>query len=76
MAGTRLPLKDQLFNRDKIAGIAAELRSAHSCFDAAGFVEDAMSRLPELELKQRIAWITDCLERRLPSDFRRAASAR
>ncbi|WP_222109372.1 hypothetical protein [Streptomyces cupreus] len=67
-------LKDQLFNRDKVATIAAQLGCAHRAFDAVSFEKAVMSRLPELELKQRISWITDCLEAHLPVDYRRAVN--
>jgi hypothetical protein len=66
--------KDRLFNRDKVAQIAGELSHAHWAFDAAGFENQVMSRLPELELKQRIAWITDCLETHLLGSYRRAVN--
>jgi hypothetical protein len=59
-------LKDRLFNRDKVARMAGELSHAHRAFDADGFENQVMARLPELELKQRIAWITDCLGTHLP----------
>lgn len=70
----RSQLKDRLFNRDKVATIATQLSCAHRAFDAAAFESRVMSRLPELELKQRIAWITDCLEIHLPVDYRRAVN--
>lgn len=67
-------LKDRLFNRDKVATIAAQLSGAHRAFDTAAFERQVMSRLPELELKQRISWITDCLEAHLPVGYRRAVN--
>jgi 3-methyladenine DNA glycosylase AlkC len=72
MDNQRVLLKDQLFNRDKVAQIAAELSRAQRSFDASAFEGEVMSRLPELELKQRIGWIADRLEASLPSDYRRA----
>lgn len=72
MTRQRPLLKDQLFNRDKVATIATQLSCAHRAFDAAAFEGQVMARLPELELKQRISWITDCLEAHLPVDYRRA----
>lgn len=41
-------VKDQLFNRNKVAQIAAEIRQAHSAFDPAAFTEAVMARLPTL----------------------------
>jgi 3-methyladenine DNA glycosylase AlkC len=70
----RSALKDRLFNRAKVTRLASELSSAHRGFAAAEFIEEVMSRLHELELKQRIAWITDCLENQLPRDYRRAVN--
>ena len=70
----RVLLKDQLFNRGKVAQIAAELSRSERTFAAAAFEAEVMSRLPELELKQRIAWIADCLEASLPGDYRRAVN--
>ena len=68
----RRQLKEELFNRDKVAMIAAELTTTSRTFDASAFVSRVMSRLPELELKQRISWIVDCLEVHLPADYRAA----
>jgi 3-methyladenine DNA glycosylase AlkC len=73
-AGQRVPLKDQLFHRDKVAQIAAELSRVHPALDAPGFMAEATSRFPQLALKQRITWITDCLEKHLPGGYRRAVS--
>lgn len=72
MVGHRVLLKDQLFNHDKVTRVAAEISGVSQTFDAAAFVHEATSRLPGLELKQRLEWITDCLERHLPRDFGRA----
>lgn len=71
-APQRVLLKDQLFNPDRIARLAAELQTAHPALDVPAFVAETTARFPELELKQRISWITDCLERHLPDDFRAA----
>jgi 3-methyladenine DNA glycosylase AlkC len=72
MDSQRTLLKDRFFNRAKVATLATELKRAHPAFPAAAFVDQVMSRLSELELKQRIAWITDCLEKHLPGNYRRA----
>lgn len=66
-------LKDQLFNRDKVRYLAALYGDADPGFDADRFEADVMARLPELELKQRIAWIADCLAKRLPDALPEAA---
>lgn len=59
-------LKDQLFNSGKVHYLAGLFETADKSFDANAFETDVMARLPELELKARIAWIADCLGRALP----------
>lgn len=66
-------LKDQLFNQDKLIYLSRRLCGADAGFDGPGFVAQVMARLPELELKQRINWIADCLAKVLPDDFPAAA---
>ena len=59
-------LKDQLFNADKVAYLASLFADADAGFDADGFRSDVMAVLPDLELKQRINLIADCLGARFP----------
>ena len=73
MTQSGFSLKDQLFNRAKVSGLAARLRAAAPGFDADRFERSVMARLPELELKQRITWIADVLADHLPQDFATAA---
>jgi 3-methyladenine DNA glycosylase AlkC len=72
MDSQRTPLKDQLFNHAKVTAVATELSRAHRAFRGDAFVDQVMSRLPGLGLKQRIAWIADCLDNHLPGDYREA----
>jgi 3-methyladenine DNA glycosylase AlkC len=65
-------LKDQLFNRDKVARLGGELASVYPQFRADEFIGEVTARLTALELKERIAWIATCLARHLPSDYRQA----
>ncbi|MFK7938985.1 MAG: hypothetical protein AB8B82_06370 [Roseovarius sp.] len=65
-------LKDQLFNRAKVATLAARFDAP---FDGAGFTRQVMARLPELELKARIDWIAACFVAHLPDDFPQAVAA-
>ncbi|MEY8842905.1 hypothetical protein AB9K41_28055, partial [Cribrihabitans sp. XS_ASV171] len=64
-------LKDQLFNAEKVQGLAVRFAAADPGFDASGFEAVVMARLPELELKARIAWIATCLGRALPGPLER-----
>lgn len=54
-------LKDQLFNAEKVRYLAGLFGTAEAGFDADLFEQQVMDRLPDLELKQRIAWIAGCL---------------
>lgn len=60
-------LKDQLFNAEKTRYLAGLFASDQ--FDGAGFEARVMQRLPELELKERIAWIAECLAETVPGDL-------
>jgi len=71
--GARFSLKDHLFNPARIAVLSAELSRAWPGFDGPGFEERVNARLPELELKARIAMIAEVLADLLPDDFAQAA---
>lgn len=73
MAGDRYSLKDALFNAGKVEMLAGWMHRADPGFDAAAFQSRVMSRLPDLELKARIAWIAECLVAQLPQDFASAS---
>ncbi len=69
MTKKNFSLKDQLFNKDKVHKISLELKAAYSDFNPSSFTENVMSKFPELELKERIYWISDCLKTHLPPDY-------
>jgi 3-methyladenine DNA glycosylase AlkC len=62
-------LKDQLFNAEKTRYLAGLFADAGPSFDADAFETRVMSRLPELELKERMAWIAECLQHAVPGDL-------
>lgn len=62
-------LKDELFNKRKVAYLAKQLQHADQAFLHDAFVTSVMSKLRELELKARIGHIADCLEQYLPKEF-------
>lgn len=61
-------LKDELFNAETVGRLASGFRTADPGFDP-DFEARVLSRFPELELKQRIDWIADCLIEALPVPF-------
>ncbi|SDD97799.1 hypothetical protein [Ruegeria marina] len=66
-------LKDQLFNAEKVGYLAGLFDGPK--FDGAVFRARVMQRLPELELKQRIDWIAECLSETLPGALPQVAPA-
>jgi len=67
-------LKDQLFNLQKVRYLAGLFGDSDAGFDAQTFETRVMSRLLELELKERINWIAEVLEQMLPDDYTAAAA--
>ncbi|MGB5864094.1 MAG: DNA alkylation repair protein [Sulfitobacter sp.] len=63
------PLKDQLFNDQTVAQLAAEHARGIDGFDAVRFTKDALGGFPERELMARMEWLADCLEPQLSADF-------
>ena len=63
-------LKDALFNKERVAYLAGLFVAVDSSFDTKGFVKAVVKKLPVLELKARIQWIAEVLERYLPTDPR------
>lgn len=61
-------LKDALFNLKRVTYLADLFCAVDSNFNKKKFVAEAVKKFPELELKARIVWITEVLERYLPSD--------
>ena len=62
-------LKDQLFNLEKTRYLAGLFSAADPGFDAGAFESAVMSRLLDLELKERMAWIAEVLGRHLLGDL-------
>ncbi len=61
-------LKDALFNKVTVTYLAGLFVAVDSSFAAKGFVREVVGKFPELELKARIVWMAEVLERYLPAD--------
>ena len=70
----KFSLKDHLFNPPKIKKLSSNIKKAYPKFQHKKFEQEIIKKLPELELKQRITWISECLKKYLPSDFREATA--
>lgn len=66
-------LKDQLFNSEKTAYLAGLFVPHAADFDAGSFEADVVTRLPDLELKERISWIAEMLEHHIPGGLEEIA---
>lgn len=66
-------LKDHLFNEEKVSYLGGLLGDSIVGFDRSRFESRIMARLPELELKERIAHIAVVLADHLAPDFAAAA---
>ncbi|WP_366141383.1 DNA alkylation repair protein [uncultured Shimia sp.] len=68
-------MKDQLFNVETLSDLAAEYSAAISDFDGAAFHRQVVAGLQGRELMERLDWIADCIEARLPTSFSNMALA-
>ncbi|WP_209503719.1 MULTISPECIES: hypothetical protein [unclassified Ruegeria] len=66
-------LKDQMFNAEKVNYLSGLFSESHAEFDAPAFRSAVMSRLLDLELKDRIIWIATCLQQAVPGDLHAVA---
>jgi 3-methyladenine DNA glycosylase AlkC len=65
------PLKDQ-FDRDVIELLTKRFVAEHSNFDGDAFSARLLGEFPDLELKQRINLVADCLAEGLPPNYEAA----
>jgi 3-methyladenine DNA glycosylase AlkC len=63
----KFSLKDHLFNATKVALIANSIKNVYPVFE-----KDVLAAFPQLELKERIAHIRECLRKYLSADYRAA----
>ena len=71
---TNFSLKDQLFNKPAVSGLAKRIKAVYPQFKEAQFVKHTVTKFPELELKQRLSWIRENLRTYLPDDYRKAVT--
>jgi 3-methyladenine DNA glycosylase AlkC len=69
---TTFSLKDMLFNQEKVVMLATNIAAVYPDFDAKTFIKTTVEKFPELELKQRIAWIREQLYAYLPKEYQTA----
>lgn len=71
-AKSTFSLKDQLFNATKVAYLSDLVSAAYPSFAADDFQKDVVDAFPSLELKERIAHISEMLHKHLPGAYPKA----
>ena len=69
VSSDRFSLKDHLFNQEKVELMSTRLKKVYKKFPKSSFDEQVLSAFPELELKQRIAHISSCLNETIDKDY-------
>lgn len=62
-------LKDDLFNKESVSYLCSTLKSVMPEFKDETYLKDALNKFPELELKERMTYLTVLLYNYLPQDF-------
>ena len=62
-------LKDQLFHKKNVQYLAQLINKTYAEFDEEQFSKKVLSKFPELELKERIFWIRENMEKQLPQKY-------
>lgn len=71
----KFSLKDHLFNARTLGQLADEYAASLPGFGRDAFLAEVLPGLEGRELKERLDWIADCVEKRLPQDFPAMADA-
>lgn len=66
----KFSLKDELFNKEKVTGLANRIKEVYPEFKTRAFINRVVKKFPELELKERIEWITHNLEHYIHKDYK------
>lgn len=62
-------LKDQLFNKENVKYLAHLIKNVYPKLNQAKFEKNILKKFPELELKERIYWIRENIEKNLPHAY-------
>ena len=69
MDNNKLLLKDQLFNKENVTYLSFLIKNVYPKFDSVQFEKEVLKKFPVLELKERIFWIRENIEKLLPDDY-------
>jgi hypothetical protein len=65
-------LKDQLFNKEKVEYLSILIKDTYPDFLSEEFEKEVLSKFPELELKERMNYISDLFTKYLFEDFEKS----
>jgi hypothetical protein len=65
-------LKDQLFNKEKVEYLSILIKDTYPDFLSDEFEKEVLSKFPELELKERMNYISDLFTKYLFEDFEKS----
>lgn len=74
MADKTFSLKDDLFNKDSVSYLCSNLKEVYPSFKDQVYLEEALNNFPNLELKERMTYMTTLLYNHLPKDFTEATT--
>ncbi|WP_432664437.1 hypothetical protein R9X47_28410 [Wukongibacter baidiensis] len=66
---TTLLLKDQLFNEETVGIVADCIVNAYPDLDKRSFTDDIVRGFPNRELKERMSWMREIIEKYLPDNY-------
>lgn len=69
MAKEKVILKDELFNRETVTILSNVIKTVYISFDEKQFIKDVLSEFKNLELMDRIHWISMMLKKHLPVSY-------
>jgi len=62
-------LKDHLFSNDKVVFLAGLIKAVYPKINNGQFISDVLKKFPELELKERMAWVSEVMKKHLPGNY-------
>ena len=74
MPQEKIILKNILFNAEKVSLFAENIKHIYWDFQTEKYIQETISKFPELELKQRIYYMRDMLKKYLPEDYKTAVN--
>lgn len=72
MADKSFSLKDDLFNKETVTYLCSLVKEVYPFFQSDDYIRESLEHFPQLELKERMTFMTSLLYSYLPKDFEEA----